>query len=66
MGLGLRSNDFKIFGFPGVGSIDEIGRAREMEKMRRLGFEVAGRGWARTPRNWKKPKRKNWDEDELV
>ncbi|MCB9038985.1 MAG: 2TM domain-containing protein [Lewinellaceae bacterium] len=66
MGLGIAIKYFKIFGFPGVGSIDEDWEDREMEKeMRRLGSGQPEEDGLELP-ELEKPKRKNWDEDELV
>ena len=66
MGIGITVKYFKLFGFPGVGPVDEDWEDREMDKeMRRLesgrsdeeGLEL---------RELERPRRKNWDEDELV
>ena len=66
MGIGLAVKYFKVFGFPGVGPIDEEWEEREAEReMRRLEAGPSGEDELEL-RELEKPKRKTWDDDELV
>lgn len=66
IGIGVVVKYFQVFGVPGVGPADDGWEAREMEReMRRLAPGQPKEEELELP-ELERPKRKNWDEDELV
>ena len=66
MRIGITVKYFKLFGFPGVGPVDEDWEDREMDKeIRRLESGRPKEEGLELP-DLERPGRKNWDEDELV